>query len=114
MLVLREAPRDGDHRVGVGAIEVGPGSLRVSRVGLVLGPNINVPMDPQANEAALAAQRKAKSLAKTATAQERALIEALSKRFAPKTNPASRIEPLRGLEAPARLRVVEPEGEQHA
>jgi tetratricopeptide (TPR) repeat protein len=49
---------------------------------LVLGPNINVPMDSSAAEPALTAIHRAKALAKRASARERALIEALSKRYA--------------------------------
>ena len=49
--------------------------------GLLLGPNINVPMMPEANAPALAATRQAMSLATKATAKERALIEALAKRY---------------------------------
>src|SRR6185436_10383648 len=45
---------------------------------LVLGPNINVPMMPDANAPALAALEKAKGLAKSAPAKEQALVEALS------------------------------------
>ena len=49
----------------------------------VLGPNINVPMDPEANAPALAALQKARSLAPRATAREQALIEALAARYSP-------------------------------
>jgi tetratricopeptide (TPR) repeat protein len=48
---------------------------------LVLGPNINAPMDAGANEAALAAVRKAKALLSEAGEAEQALIEALSLRY---------------------------------
>ena len=44
---------------------------------LVLGPNINAPMDPAANQPAVEAVRKAQSLAAGATEKERGLIEAL-------------------------------------
>ena len=47
----------------------------------VLGPNINVPMDPQANLPAGAAAAKARSLAANATPRERALIEAVAARY---------------------------------
>jgi tetratricopeptide (TPR) repeat protein len=47
----------------------------------VLGPNINVPMDPAANAPAGAAAAKAKSLAGNATPRERALIEAVAARY---------------------------------
>jgi tetratricopeptide (TPR) repeat protein len=47
----------------------------------VLGPNINVPMDPGANAPALAALEKARSLAPRATASEQALIKALAARY---------------------------------
>src|SRR5512147_203137 len=43
---------------------------------LVLGPNINAPMSPEANAAALAALAKAVELAPAAPARDRALIEA--------------------------------------
>ena len=49
---------------------------------LVLGPNINAPMEPSAIKPAWTAIRKAKALAKHASPKERALIEALSKRYA--------------------------------
>jgi tetratricopeptide (TPR) repeat protein len=48
---------------------------------LILGPNINVPMMPEANEPALAALSKAVALKDKATPRERALIEALEKRY---------------------------------
>jgi tetratricopeptide (TPR) repeat protein len=48
---------------------------------LVLGPNINAPMDKAANAPALEALAKAKSLAGKATAEEQALIAALSERY---------------------------------
>jgi tetratricopeptide (TPR) repeat protein len=48
---------------------------------LVLGPNINLPMAPDANAPALAALRKAQSLASTASDKERALIAALALRY---------------------------------
>jgi len=48
---------------------------------LVLGPNINVPMMPEANAPALAALDKAVALKAGATPRERALIEALQKRY---------------------------------
>ena len=47
----------------------------------VLGPNINVPMDPQANAPAAAAAAKAKSLAAGATPREQALIAAIAARY---------------------------------
>ena len=47
----------------------------------VLGPNINVPMDPEANAPALAALQKARSLASRTRAHEQALIEALAARY---------------------------------
>jgi len=48
---------------------------------LVLGPNINAPMMPEAQAPALAALAKALEHAKTAPARDRALVEALSKRY---------------------------------
>ncbi len=50
---------------------------------LVLGPNINAPMMPEAQAPALAALAKAVEHAKTAPARDRALVEALSKRYSP-------------------------------
>lgn len=47
----------------------------------VLGPNINVPMDAQANAPARAAAQKARSLAAGATPREQALIEAITARY---------------------------------
>ena len=49
---------------------------------LVLGPNINVPMMPEANAPALAALAKAVALKAGPSAKERALIAALEKRYA--------------------------------
>ena len=49
---------------------------------LVLGPNINVPMDPEANAPAREALAKAVALKDKASPRERALIEALEKRYA--------------------------------
>jgi tetratricopeptide (TPR) repeat protein len=48
---------------------------------LVLGPNINLPMPPEAAVPALAAVRKAEALGAGATEKERALIWALGKRY---------------------------------
>lgn len=48
---------------------------------LVLGPNINVPMAPEANAPAIAALRKAQSLADGASEKEKALIEAMAARY---------------------------------
>jgi tetratricopeptide (TPR) repeat protein len=48
---------------------------------LILGPNINVPMMPEANAPALAALEKAVALKDRAGAKERALIEALQQRY---------------------------------
>jgi tetratricopeptide (TPR) repeat protein len=49
---------------------------------LVLGPNINAPMFPQAVAPAYAAASKAVSLAGTATPHEQAVIRAVAKRYA--------------------------------
>ena len=48
---------------------------------LILGPNINVPMMPEAHEPALAALKKAVELAPKANDKERTLIAALQKRY---------------------------------
>ena len=48
---------------------------------LVLGPNINAPMMPEAQAPALAALAKALEHAKKAPARDRALVEALAKRY---------------------------------
>jgi tetratricopeptide (TPR) repeat protein len=48
---------------------------------LVLGPNINAPMDPAANAPALAALERAAGLAGGASAKEAALIAGLQKRY---------------------------------
>ncbi len=47
----------------------------------VLGPNINAPMMPEANAPAVAALARAVALKDRASARERALIEALEKRY---------------------------------
>jgi tetratricopeptide (TPR) repeat protein len=49
---------------------------------LVLGPNINMPMDPQAVAPAVAASRKASALIDRAKPREQALIRALATRYA--------------------------------
>ncbi len=51
-------------------------------VAFVLGPNINMPMFPDATAEAWSASRKALQLAGNATPRERALIEALATRYA--------------------------------
>ena len=56
---------------------------------LVLGPNINVPMMPEANAPALAALERAAKLAPGASAKETALIDALGKRYASGASGAS-------------------------
>ena len=59
---------------------------------LVLGPNINAPMVPEAHGPALAALARAKSLASHGSAKERALIDALDRRY--DANPAAERAPL--------------------
>ncbi len=49
----------------------------------VLGPNINVPMDPKANAPALSALERAQRYAPRATLAEQALIRALGTRYSP-------------------------------
>jgi tetratricopeptide (TPR) repeat protein len=53
---------------------------------LVLGPNINMPMAPEALAPAVAASGKANALAKNADAREQALIRALDKRYSDNPN----------------------------
>lgn len=53
---------------------------------LVLGPNINMPMDPEAVAPAFAASRKAVSLKERASPREQALIDALAARYSPEPN----------------------------
>ena len=48
---------------------------------LVLGPNINAPMDAAAVAPAMAAMRKAGQLSAAASEREQALIAALAKRY---------------------------------
>ena len=50
-------------------------------IALALGPNINAPMDAEAHKAAYAALQKAIALKAKASAQERAYIDALAKRY---------------------------------
>ncbi len=50
-------------------------------VGLVLGPNINLPIDPDRNARAVEAVAKAKAIARRASRVERALIDALAARY---------------------------------
>src|SRR5215217_7850555 len=52
----------------------------------VLGPNINVPMDPTANAPALAALERAKALADRVDDKEQALVAALGKRYSADPN----------------------------
>jgi tetratricopeptide (TPR) repeat protein len=66
---------------------------------LVLGPNINVPMMPEAQAPALAALKQAQALAGGASAKEQALIAALAKRYA--ENPGPDRAPLDGAYADA-------------
>src|SRR5262249_8504257 len=63
------------------------------------GPNINVPMMPEAQAPALAALKQAQALASGANAKERALIEALAKRYS--ENPDADRVPLDGAYADA-------------
>ena len=51
-------------------------------VGLTLGPNINLPIDPDRNAKAVEAVAKAKAIAPAAGGVERALIDALAVRYA--------------------------------
>lgn len=53
-------------------------------IALVLGPNINAPMDDAAVPKAWEALQKAIALSKNASDQERAYIQALAKRYSPK------------------------------
>jgi tetratricopeptide (TPR) repeat protein len=53
---------------------------------LILGPNINVPMDPAANAPAIVALRKAQALSSGATEKERELIEAVATRYSEDPN----------------------------
>lgn len=53
---------------------------------LVLGPNINVPMAPEANAPALAALRKAQALAAGASEKEKDLISAVAARYSDDPN----------------------------
>ena len=48
---------------------------------IVLGPNINVPMDPESNAPAIAALRKAQELSAGASDKEKGLIEAVATRY---------------------------------
>jgi tetratricopeptide (TPR) repeat protein len=58
---------------------------------LVLGPNLNLPMQDAVAEQAYAAVQAAMALRESVTARERAYIEALAQRYAP-TAPASRAD----------------------
>jgi len=50
-------------------------------IALALGPNINLPLDPQREEVAYKAIQKALAFASSASTRERAYIEALAKRY---------------------------------
>ena len=54
---------------------------------LVLGPNINMAMPPEAEQAAHEAIRKAAALKKTVSEREQAYIDALAKRYSGEKNP---------------------------
>ena len=71
---------------------------------LVLGPNINWPMQPEAVEPALAATAEAKRLAPQASEREQALIEALTARYS--ADPAAERPPLDRAYADAMREVV--------
>jgi len=66
---------------------------------LVLGPNINVPMMPEAHAPALAALKQAEALVGAASDKEHGLIAALAKRYA--DNPDADRAPLDGAYADA-------------
>lgn len=51
-------------------------------IAMALAPNLNAPMKPDHGRAAFAAIQRARRIASPATARERALIDALAKRFA--------------------------------
>jgi len=72
---------------------------------LVLGPNINVPMLPEANAPALAALAKAVDLAPQAPPRDRALIEALATRYA--SDPKADRAALDGAYADAMAKVAQ-------
>jgi tetratricopeptide (TPR) repeat protein len=50
-------------------------------IALALGPNINLPMSPEAEKRAYGAVQKARALARNATQEEQAYIEALATRY---------------------------------
>lgn len=65
------------------AAELDPGlAMAYWGIALALGPNINMDVDPDRERAAYEAIQKALRLAAKASAQERAYIEALAKRYA--------------------------------
>ncbi|MEX0404109.1 hypothetical protein ABGN05_00375 [Aquibium sp. LZ166] len=72
---------------------------------LILGPNINVPMDPAANPAALAAMEKAQVLAGKASAKEQDIIAAIATRYSP--DPAAERAALDGAFADAMTAVAD-------
>ncbi len=71
---------------------------------LVLGPNINAPMEPAATQPALAALARAQSLAGKASPREQALIAALSARYS--AEPAAERAELDGAYAAAMAEVA--------
>ncbi|RJP73042.1 MAG: hypothetical protein C4532_05095 [Candidatus Abyssobacteria bacterium SURF_17] len=73
-------------------------------IALVLGPNINAPMSAEANPKAYEALQKALELAPQATEKERALTNALAKRYV--ENPPEDRAPLDGAYADAMREVV--------
>src|SRR4051812_9607313 len=76
---------------------------------LVLGPNINAPMEPDAAAPAVAAVTRARALAAYARPHEQALIEALAQRYAtdPAADPATERRALDGAYAEAMMDVTE-------
>jgi tetratricopeptide (TPR) repeat protein len=71
---------------------------------LVLGPNINAPMEPDAAAPAMAAVTRARALAANARPHEQALIEALAQRYA--ADPATERRTLDGAYAEAMMDVA--------
>lgn len=81
---------------------------------LVLGPNINAPMDAAAVGAAWTAVTKAKALARRVSVKERALIEAAVQRYTKKPVPDRRSLDVAYAAAMGRLAARYPEDEQIA
>ena len=81
---------------------------------LVLGPNINAPMDPDNEARAHALVEEARKRAKNGSARERAYVKALSARYTGKTNPDRAALDAAYAEAMGKLHEADPKDQDAA